>query len=260
MIKWAGNFLCEKGFFINLKRRVDRFEKCNEELKKAKIEGVERYDAVDQEEWHNFGCTQSHINIAKLQIENNWNYVLYLEDDIVLDVIYNYNISANGKKLNYNEIVKCLIEDMYVYKPDVLLLGIRLEQPVERKISNTLIVPNRFLMSHAYIGSLKYANFLVNNLKYKETNHFSSSYPIDWFLTQLKEKNCGQILDTKNYLNTEKIKNNDLLITVSAPHFFTQGKGLSDISGRVIDYQKWCSEAYSIYSRIEEFGISPLYL
>lgn len=263
MIYWDGNFLCDRGFFINLKRRTDRFESCKKELEKAKITGVEKFEAVELPKgpFWDFGCTQSHINIAKLQIENNWPYVLYLEDDIVLDVIYNLDIRNSGKQIDYSKAVKTLISDMNEYKPDVLWLGTRLEAPVKSKISNTLVIPGRTLMSHAYIGSLKYANFLVENLNYEDGKYFSCRYAIDWFITQINEKNCGNIINGADFFKgIDNIKNNDLKIMVSVPQFFVQGAGLSDISGNDVDYRKWCWDAYSAYIRIEELGIIPALL
>lgn len=262
MIYWDGNYLCEKGFFINLKRRTDRFESCKKELENSKITGVERIEAVERpkDNFSDFGCTDSHLKIAKLQIENNWPYVLYLEDDIVFDVIYNLDIRNSDKQIDFSKAVKSLISDMNEYKPDVLWLGARLESPVKKKISNTLVVPGRTLMSHAYLGSLKYANFLVDHLRYDDGKYFSKGYAIDWFLTQINEKNCGNIINGADYFNgIDIIKNNDLKVMVSVPQFFVQGKGFSDISRNEVDYRKWCWDAYSAYIRIEELGIEPYF-
>ena len=66
MIFWNKNYLCEKGFLINLKSRQDRLSNSVIELEKAKIEGVERFEAICVEGGYNlFGCAQSHIDIAK---------------------------------------------------------------------------------------------------------------------------------------------------------------------------------------------------
>ena len=262
MINWDGNFLCEKGYYINLNRRTDRRENCELELNNAKITGVERFEAVEFSKdlyYHDKGCTQSHMNIAKLQIENNWQYVLYLEDDIVFDVMYNVDIRDSGKKLDYSKIVKNVIKDLYKIKPDILWLGTRLEAPVKEKVSNTMLVPGRTLMAHAYLGSLKYANFVIDNLRYIDNTHFSGGYPIDWFIDQINEKNCGNLVTVNNFLGKEAMLNNDLKVVVSVPQFFVQGVGLSNISNTYVDYRRWSSDAFSQYSRIEELEITPYY-
>ena len=74
MIKWYGRKIADAGFVINLSSRADRLNNVWKTLKNVNITGVQRFNAIQK---HKDGCTLSHIEIAKLQIKNNWDYVLY---------------------------------------------------------------------------------------------------------------------------------------------------------------------------------------
>ena len=179
MITWYGEKLCDYGYLINLKNREDRYKRARKNLRKSKIFGVKRFEAILMTEpsYIKYGCTQSHIEIAKKQIKNNWEYVLYLEDDIVMDFFY--DLDTDNTKIDKETIAKNIIKELNEFKPDVLWLGVRPESETE-KITDTLVLANKTLMSHAYIGSLNYAKFLVKHLKYRESENFSRNWPIDY--------------------------------------------------------------------------------
>lgn len=254
MITWFDNKLCDAGFIINLSNRKERLESAQKELELAGIKGVERFEAIklspnDGPEidfpYHKYGCTQSHIEIAKKQIKNNWDYVLYLEDDISFDPFYGSNIQNN--KIDSNKVVFDLISDFKLLKPDVLWLGVRLNN-FAKKITNNLLEPKETLMSHAYIGSLKYANFLVDNLKWDDPNYFSSKWAIDFFISQLIVKSDWQI---PVKCGGENIINNDLKIVVSIPLFFTQKGFYSDLTEKYEDYAQWVKHNYNYYASLQ---------
>jgi GR25 family glycosyltransferase involved in LPS biosynthesis len=253
MIKWYGEYLCDAGFLINLKERIDRFDIAKKELIDSGIEGVERFDAVviTEPDFIKYGCTQSHIEIAKIQIENNWEYVLYLEDDIKTEYYYSQTIPS--ETVDRKKVSTSIINDLYQYKPDVLWLGVRPEENTEL-ISNNLVKTNKTLMSHAYIGSLKYAKFLVDNLLYTDNQHFSSRLPIDYFISQLTEKNCWQI-EALN--NGNIILNNDLKIYMSTPLIFNQGASFSNIIDKDVDYTIWVRGCIDEYVNINRLNIKP---
>jgi GR25 family glycosyltransferase involved in LPS biosynthesis len=253
MIKWYGERLCDAGFLINLKERTDRFNIAEKELIDSGIEGVERFDAVviTEPDFIKYGCTQSHIEIAKKQIENNWEYVLYLEDDIKTEYYYSEtipSISVDRKKVSTS-----IINDLYEYKPDILWLGVRPEKDTEY-ITNNLVKTNKTLMSHAYLGSLKYAKFLVENLQYTDNQHFSSRLPIDYFISQLTEKDCWQI---NSYKNGENILKNDLKVYMSIPLIFNQGASFSNIIDRDVDYTVWVRGCIDAYVNLNKLNIKP---
>jgi len=252
MIKWYGEKLCDAGYIINLKKRNDRYVRARKNLRMAKISGVKRFDAVfiDDPVYNNRGCTQSHIEIAKKQIKNNWEYVLYLEDDIVLD--YFYDLSIDESQIDKNLVAKNIIRDLNEYKPDVLWLGVRPESDTE-KISNNLVSAKKTLMSHAYIGSLKYAKFLVENLRYMDGGHFSGSWPIDFFICQIKAQDCWRVEAFKD----ENFINNDLKIYISTPMIFNQGESYSDISYSDTKYEVWVRGCYQQFVNIDKLNITP---
>jgi GR25 family glycosyltransferase involved in LPS biosynthesis len=253
MIKWYGEFLCDAGFLINLKERTDRFNVAEKELIDSGIEGVERFDAVviTEPNFIKYGCTQSHIEIAKIQIENNWEYVLYLEDDIKTEYYYSQTIPL--ETVDRKKVSTSIINDLNQYKPDVLWLGVRPEENTE-PISNNLVKTNKTLMSHAYLGSLKYAKFLVENLLYTDNQHFSYRLPIDYFISQLTEKNCWQI---NSFKNGENILNNDLKVYMSSPLIFNQGESFSNIIDRDVDYTIWVRGCIDTYVNIDKLKINP---
>ena len=86
MVTWNGIKIADKGFLINLDERKDRLEESLSEFKLNNIAGVERFDAVkitedNDDGWIIRGCTHSHMDILKKQIENNWEKIIIFEDD-----------------------------------------------------------------------------------------------------------------------------------------------------------------------------------
>ena len=253
MIYWNNNNFCDKGFIINLKDRPERLERSLKELNKSKITGVERFDGIiiKDPNFSDFGCTESHIAIAKKQVENNWEYVLYLEDDIIFDLFYH----ENQRKISYDKVINQIIEDFKTFKPDVLWLGTRPETYVE-KFSKVLVKPNKTLMSHAYVGSLKFAKFVVENFDYKTLNHFSYKWPIDFFISQINVKDDWQIM-LKN--GGEVILKNDLNVYMTLPMIFNQGEGYSDIINRHVDYSIWVRGSINEYANIKKLKMEGYY-
>lgn len=254
MVKWFDEKLCDKGFIINLKERNDRYERSISNLEIAGISGVERFEAIKitDPNFLKYGCTQSHIEIAKIQIENNWEYVLYMEDDIVCEYFYDFSIPESN--INKKLVAKSVIGELNEKKPDVLWLGVRPEEKTEY-ISNCLVQPKTTLMSHAYLGSLNFAKFLVDNLKYEDSNHFSGTWPIDFFISQINAKNCGRI----DYYDKENImRSNNLKVYMTTPMIFNQGESFSDLSDRWVSYEVWVRGCYQAYVNINELNIKPL--
>ncbi len=257
MIYWDDNYLCDRGFLINLKSRTDRLERAILELDKAKLTGVERFNAVKVEDpqFTKYGCTQSHLEIAKLQVENKWDYVLYIEDDIMLDVFYSFDLV--DKKFDYKKIVKNIVDDFNTLKPDVLWLGTRINKP-STKVTQHIVKPSGTIMSQAYIGSLKFANFVVKHLQYKNSNYFSYNYAIDFFMTQLMEKDCWQIADS-TLEGREFVFNNDINILATVPLIFNQGPSYSDLTDNYTDYTNFIRDCYYHNVNIKALDITPYY-
>lgn len=74
----------EKVFYINLKHRNDRRVQIEEELRtKFLYTEAERYVAILHES-PILGCTMSHINLWRKMIENNWQTMMIIEDDAMV--------------------------------------------------------------------------------------------------------------------------------------------------------------------------------
>lgn len=251
MILWFGKKLCDRGFLINLKHREDRLDRSIRELAKSGLEGIERFDAciIEEENFTKYGCTKSHLEIAKLQIENRWNYVIYLEDDIIFDPFYDY--MTDNFKINIEKVSEEIIENLYEKKPDLLWLGVRPEN-YTKKVTDCFLEPNSTLMSHAYIGSLRYAHFLVENLEYSNMNSVSGGWPIDFFISQITKKNDWRIeIFDVDY----KFRSNDLVIYLTTPMIFNQGNSHSDILDRRVDYTEWVRGCYSEYANTSKLNV-----
>tara|TARA_R110002020_G_C16069848_1_gene756134 strand:+ start:61 stop:840 length:780 start_codon:yes stop_codon:yes gene_type:complete len=253
MITWRDKKVADAGFIINLKHREDRIETAYNALDKLGFAGVERFDAVviDEYPFKNQGCTQSHIEIAKMQIENNWQYVLYLEDDIVDDVFYEYDVVDN---INIDSVILEMIENIDKFSPDVLWLGVRPEGKVKR-VSNILIEPSKTIMSHAYIGSLKYANFLVDNFDWSNDKHITWLWPIDFFISELNVKGDWKLYE-QSLIGASKFLNNDLNVYMLLPNIFTQNKSYSDIQKKHVDYRKWIRVCFKKYVDLDLLKIT----
>lgn len=107
--KSSFNKYFDKIFVINLDRRPDRWEKCQEELKKHNIV-AERFSAIDGETLNKehfkpncilskgeIGCCMSHAAVIKLAQSYNYSKILILEDDVTFSenagVIFQQNIN-----------------------------------------------------------------------------------------------------------------------------------------------------------------------
>lgn len=250
MITWFNEKIADAGFIINLDHRKDRLQSAYKTLEEADISGVERFKAG----YYDGGCTQSHIEIAKLQIKNNWDYVLYLEDDIITDIFYDVN--DNSDSINLNKVVSNVVKDIRTYKPDVLWLGVRPEGRV-KKISNMFVEPEKTVMSHAYLGSLKYAKFLVDNLLWKKEQHVTYTWPIDFFISELNRKQDWKLFH-EPLSGRENILENDLKVYMMLPNIFVQGASYSDISNRDEDHTQWIKRCFEENIDIEELNIKKI--
>lgn len=88
--------MIDKIFYINLDRRTDRnqhildmFNECN-----ISPDMYERFSAIEEVNGA-MGCTKSHINILKIAKERNYNYILIVEDDLIINDKTNFINNVN---------------------------------------------------------------------------------------------------------------------------------------------------------------------
>ena len=73
----------DKIIYINLDNREDRRREITEEFNRLQIpqDKIIRFSAVRHETEGAIGCSQSHIQVLKMAMENNWKNYMVLEDD-----------------------------------------------------------------------------------------------------------------------------------------------------------------------------------
>jgi glycosyl transferase family 25 len=103
----------DKIFYINLDKRVDRFNEIENELKNYDLHNnSERFQAIDIPEQGILGCTMSHLAVIKLAKERNYKQILILEDDFYfiiskeefeneLNLFFDSNIPYNVCMISY---------------------------------------------------------------------------------------------------------------------------------------------------------------
>ncbi len=67
--------------YINLEHRTDRKTHIENQIKKLNF-NAQRFNAIKDIDNPAIGCSRSHVGCLKLAIQNNWNHVLVMEDDI----------------------------------------------------------------------------------------------------------------------------------------------------------------------------------
>lgn len=90
MVNTFANNLIDQIFYINLDHRVDRNEHMKNVLHNIlniSPNTIQRFSAIDYSKDYNFiarciGCAQSHLEIWKQSIANNFKHIIVFEDDI----------------------------------------------------------------------------------------------------------------------------------------------------------------------------------
>jgi GR25 family glycosyltransferase involved in LPS biosynthesis len=228
MVTWNGVKIADKGFLINLEERKDRLEDCILEFDKNNIVGVERFDAIKITEdsddgWVIRGCTHSHMEILKKQVENKWEKVIIFEDDFFLDVC-----DTDIKTMSNDMITKIYNTDF-----DLFFLGACLLEPSEF-INDYLIKPNKFVQTTTYLTSLKFANYVVNNFNYLDKELVTYGEQIDTYYSILSIKDHWRF--NTSMKGIKEIKEHDLKIYFHRPIIFNQRSSYSNITNTNSSY------------------------
>jgi len=193
--------LSDRIFVINLKERIDRYERFTNEFTREGITNWERFDAIRydpkihgyESEFNNFlkdhdksehylksafGCMLSHYTIIKIAKERGYNNVIILEDDFIF---------TQGWKDNLN---KCLAD---LEKMPWLFFYFHMgyySQNAYINVTENLVCPRQGLGTTGYVVKKEMFDFLLDNmLKYGKQ--------IDVFYFQ-KIQNSGIVLAAKN--------------------------------------------------------------
>jgi GR25 family glycosyltransferase involved in LPS biosynthesis len=228
MVTWNGIKLADKGFLINLEERTDRLKESLDELNSNNIVGVERFDAIkitedDDNGWIIRGCTHSHMEILKKQVENKWDKVIIFEDDFFLDIC-----DVDNKTMSDDMISKIYETDF-----DLFFLGACLLEPSEF-VNDYLIKPNKFVQTTTYLTSLKFANYVVENFNYLDKELVVYGEQIDSYYSVLATK-IHWLMDNRTK-GVNEIKEHDLKIYFYKPILFNQRPSFSNIINKNCNY------------------------
>jgi GR25 family glycosyltransferase involved in LPS biosynthesis len=88
MVTFNGKKIADIGYYINLDKRVDRKEILENQFTKFKIEGVERFSAVNNTPTATVNCKRSHFELYQKLVDSDHEVLLILEDDCMfLDLL-----------------------------------------------------------------------------------------------------------------------------------------------------------------------------
>ena len=168
-------------FYINLDHRTDRKEHVTNQLTNLGLQGFERFNAIKMENGA-VGCSMSHLKILQSAVQNNWDHVLIVEDDITfLDpVLFRANFETFLQRNGNNW--------------DVILLAGNNMPPYDA-VDDVCIKVKRCQTTTGYLVNGHYIKKLMENVKmgltqliHKPASH--TMYAIDkfWFLLQAVDK------------------------------------------------------------------------
>ena len=168
-------------FYINLDHRTDRKAPVTGQLTNLGLQGFERFNAIKMENGA-VGCSMSHLKILQSAVQNNWDHVLIVEDDITfLDpALFKANFETFLQRNGNNW--------------DVILLAGNNMPPYDA-IDDVCIKVKRCQTTTGYLVNGHYIKKLMENVKmgltqlmYKPASH--AMYAIDkfWFVLQAVDK------------------------------------------------------------------------
>ena len=168
-------------FYINLEHRTDRKEHVTKQLTNLGLQGFERFNAIKMENGA-LGCSMSHLKILQTAVQNNWDHVLIVEDDITF-------LDLDLFKANFETFLQRNGNNW-----DVILLAGNNMPPYD-VVDDVCIKVKRCQTTTGYLVNGHYIKKLMENVKmgltqlmYKPASH--AMYAIDkfWFLLQAVDK------------------------------------------------------------------------
>jgi len=171
----------KNAFYINLDHRTDRKEHVTNQLTNLGLQGFERFNAIKMENGA-VGCSMSHLKILQSAVQNNWDHVLIVEDDITfLDpALFKANFETFLQRNGNNW--------------DVILFAGNNMPPYDA-IDDVCIKVKRCQTTTGYLVNGHYIKKLMENVKmgltqliHKPASH--AMYAIDkfWFVLQAVDK------------------------------------------------------------------------
>jgi glycosyl transferase family 25 len=171
----------KNAFYINLDHRTDRKEHVTGQLTNLGLQCFERFNAIKMENGA-VGCSMSHLKILQNAVQNNWDHVLIVEDDITF-------LDPGLFRANFETFLQRNGNNW-----DVILLAGNNMPPYD-PVDNVCIKVKRCQTTTGYLVNGHYIKKLMENVKmgltqlmYKPASH--AMYAIDkfWFVLQAVDK------------------------------------------------------------------------
>jgi GR25 family glycosyltransferase involved in LPS biosynthesis len=164
-------------FYINLEHRTDRNSHVINQLTNLGLPIFERFNAIKMDHGA-AGCSMSHLKILQTALQNNYDHVLILEDDISF-------LNPDLFKANFNKFLERQGNNW-----DVILLAGNNVPPYD-KIDDVCIKVKQCLTTTGYLVNGHYIKRLIDNVKLGLINLLRKPdkgilYAIDkfWFVLQ----------------------------------------------------------------------------
>lgn len=164
-------------FYINLEHRTDRNEHVINQLTTLGLPTFERFNAIKMEHGA-VGCSMSHLKILQTALQNNWDHILILEDDITF-------LNPELFKENFNTFLQRQENNW-----DVILFAGNNIPPYD-KVDEVSIKVKQCLTTTGYLVNGHYLKKLIANVKMGITHLLHKPdkgilYAIDkfWFVLQ----------------------------------------------------------------------------
>ena len=164
-------------FYINLEHRTDRNSHVINQLTNLGLPIFERFNAIKMDHGA-AGCSMSHLKILQTALQNNYDHVLILEDDISF-------LNPDLFKANFNKFLERQGNNW-----DVILLAGNNVPPYD-KVDDVCIKVKQCLTTTGYLVNGHYIKRLIDNVKLGLINLLRKPdngilYAIDkfWFVLQ----------------------------------------------------------------------------
>jgi len=181
-------------YYINLNHRNDRKEHVERELTELGWM-FNRFDAIRMQNNPALGCTLSHLKILENAKNNNLDYVIIVEDDILF----------KNKAMFLEKLNKVLLSGKHF---DVCVLSGNLLPPYKQFINNDAIQVSHSQTTTGYIVKKHYYDTLINNIKTGANlllrNPLNrNKYAIDMYWLQLQKRDVWIIIIPLNVTQIE---------------------------------------------------------
>lgn len=224
----------DKVYILNLDSRPDRWENCLKNIEEYQIDNFERFpgtqvnvEGVSPKRNGQIGCAISFASMIDKSLENDYESVVFLEDDF--EFVY-------GPEETKEKVDKCLVElptdwDMFYLGANVMdeILPIPLQE-----YSDNLFKVNSAYALHVAALSKKGLNGIRDSFK-----HFSKHW--HWMLTSAYENMDVFLAQTFQRQNKCFIPKE--LLALQTPDF-------SSIEGTFFDYQKQMLDRFEHFSQL----------